>query len=292
MGDTTSGILVIDKEKGYTSFDVVARLRSILHIKKIGHTGTLDPDATGVLPVCIGKATKMCELITAYDKEYDAVMRLGVATDTEDISGNVIEEADVSGVTEEDVRKAVSSFIGEYMQTPPMYSAKRINGKHLYELAREGVTVERKPVRVNISDIEIKDMALPRVSMRIACSKGTYIRTLCKDIGQAMGIPACMEELRRTRSGSFTLADAVQIDDKELASHIIPIDRLFFEYPSATVCAKAEKKLINGNRLFYDEVKLSEKVSDNEMIRVYYRDDFAALYRMKGKELVLEKFFL
>ena len=181
-----NGVLNVSKEKGYTSHDVVAKLRGITHQKKIGHTGTLDPDATGVLPVCLGKATKVCELLTDKDKTYQAVLLLGMETDTQDTTGTVTARAPVTA-SEEDVREAVQSFTGSYDQIPPMYSALKINGKKLYDLARAGKEVERKARMVQIHEIRIEEIALPRVTMTVTCSKGTYIRTLCYDIGRKLG---------------------------------------------------------------------------------------------------------
>ena len=195
-----NGIVNIYKEKGYTSHDVVAVLRKVVGQKKIGHTGTLDPDATGVLPVCLGRATKVCELLTDHDKTYEALLLLGKTTDTQDISGEVLEERDPGDLTEEEVRSCIESFIGEYDQIPPMYSALKVNGKKLYELAREGKTVERKSRKVQIHGIRILEMNLPHVRMEVDCSKGTYIRTLCHDIGEKLQVGGCMEELERTKS--------------------------------------------------------------------------------------------
>ena len=196
-----NGIVNIYKEKGYTSHDVVAVLRKVVGQKKIGHTGTLDPDATGVLPVCLGRATKVCELLTDHDKTYEALLLLGKTTDTQDISGEVLEERDPGNLTEEEVRSCIESFIGEYDQIPPMYSALKVNGKKLYELAREGKTVERKSRKVQIHGIRILEMNLPHVRMEVDCSKGTYIRTLCHDIGEKLRVGGCMEELERTKVG-------------------------------------------------------------------------------------------
>ena len=182
-----NGILNVYKEKGYTSHDVVAKLRGIVGQKKIGHTGTLDPDAEGVLPVCLGRATKVCDMLTEKDKTYEAVLLLGKETDTQDISGTVLRVGETEGLTQEQVKDCVMSFVGEYDQIPPMYSALKVNGKKLYELAREGKTIERKSRKVEIKEIRILEMALPRVRMEVSCSKGTYIRTLCHDIGEKLG---------------------------------------------------------------------------------------------------------
>ena len=199
-----SGIINVYKEKGYTSFDVVAKLRGILKIKKIGHTGTLDPDAEGVLPVCLGKATKVCGLLTDKDKEYETVLLLGTTTDTQDVSGAVLEQKAVA-VSGQQVKEAIMSFVGDYLQTPPMYSALKVDGKKLCDLARAGVTVERKPRPVRILSITILEITLPRVRMRVECSKGTYIRTLCQDIGERLGCGGCMETLLRTRVADFRI---------------------------------------------------------------------------------------
>lgn len=206
------GVLNIYKEAGWTSFDVVAKMRGILKIKKIGHTGTLDPAATGVLPVCVGKGTKKVESFMADDKVYRAVMLLGVTTDSQDMTGEILTRSEVN-LTEQDVREAIESFIGGYDQIPPMYSAKKVGGRKLVDMARKGIEVERKPRFVNIMDIGIDDMSLPRVTMTVTCSKGTYIRTLCHDIGQKLGCGAAMESLIRTRVGRFKIEDAVTLDD-------------------------------------------------------------------------------
>ena len=211
------GVIVIRKEKGFTSHDVVAKLRGILHMKKIGHTGTLDPDAEGVLPVALGKATRLVDMITDKEKTYEAVMRLGVVTDTQDMSGTVLSQTTELSVTEEELCTVVSSFVGDYMQVPPMYSALKVNGKKLYELAREGKTVERKPRPVHFYEIEILDISFPLVRFRVTCSKGTYIRTLCHDIGEKLGCGAAMESLLRTKVGRFTLDDAITLAQTEEA---------------------------------------------------------------------------
>ena len=199
------GIINVYKEKGFTSHDVVAKLRGIVGQKKIGHTGTLDPDATGVLPVCLGKATKLCDLLTDKNKTYEAVLLLGKTTDTQDITGEVLEEKSTEALTEEKVREAIEGFIGDYEQIPPMYSALKVNGKKLYELAREGKVIERKARPVKILDIQILEIDLPKVRMEVSCSKGTYIRTLCHDIGEKLGCGGCMESLIRTRVSTLSL---------------------------------------------------------------------------------------
>lgn len=261
-----SGIINVYKEKGYTSFDVVAKLRGILKTRKIGHTGTLDPDAEGVLPVCLGKATKVCDLLTDKSKEYVAVMLLGKVTDTQDISGTVLRESAVA-VTEDEAEKAVLSMRGDYMQTPPMYSALKVDGKKLCDLARKGVTVERAARPVRIHEIEILSMELPRVRIRVYCSKGTYIRTLCQDIGEKLGCGACMETLLRTRVSEFTAEQALTFTEIERRvkeqgaalppeqwsrstfDFIRPVDSVFLQYESAVVRGEYNRLLYNGNPL-------------------------------------------
>lgn len=249
------GIINIKKEKGYTSHDVVARLRGILKQKKIGHTGTLDPDAVGVLPVCLGKATRLCSLLTDQEKTYRAVLLLGKVTDTQDISGRVLQENTVHADPQE-IKACIQGFQGDSMQVVPMYSACKIQGKKLYELAREGIEVERPPRPIHISRIVVHEIQLPRVSMEVTCSKGTYIRTLCHDIGQKLGCGGCMEELLRTRVGAFALEQALTLEqveslqaDGDLDRHLVSIEQMLEAYPRL-VCSHEEDKLVNnGNPL-------------------------------------------
>lgn len=257
-----NGILNIYKEKGYTSHDVVARLRGIVGQKKIGHTGTLDPDAEGVLPVCLGRATKVCDLLTDKDKTYEAVLLLGKSTDTQDISGTVLEEKSTGGITEEMTEACVRSFIGDYDQIPPMYSALKVGGKKLYELAREGKTVERKSRRVTIYDIRIKETVLPRIRMEVDCSKGTYIRTLCHDIGEKLGTGGCMESLLRTKAGMFSIGESLRLDQVEatvkagkLSDILRPVDCVFQDLEPLRVRPEAESLARNGNPLTHCQVR-------------------------------------
>ena len=285
------GIINVYKEKGFTSHDVVAKLRGILHIKKIGHTGTLDPDAVGVLPVCIGKGTKLCDMITDTDKTYEAVMLLGISTDTQDISGNVLSKKDVA-VDEKTLIETVDSFVGEYKQIPPMYSAIKVNGRKLYQLAREGIEIERSPRDVYIRSIHINDMNLqdgePSVTMTVSCSKGTYIRTLCNDIGEKLGCGACMKSLSRTRVGRFYIDDSYTINQiaalnlkGELSSIVAPVDSMF-DYPRIQINKEYDKMLYNGNLLPLSagkalDVGLADKVriynESGEFIGIYSMDD-------------------
>lgn len=248
-----NGIIVIYKEKGWTSFDVVARLRRILGMKKIGHTGTLDPEAQGVLPVALGKGTKLVDMLTDKDKTYEAVLRLGIDTDTQDMTGSVLTEKEVR-ISEEEVRTVIESFIGEQMQIPPMYSALKVGGKKLYELAREGQVVERKPRPVCFHEIQILEMKLPLVRFLVTCSKGTYIRTLCHDIGEKLGCGGCMESLLRTRVGKFTLQDCLTLEQVENAvsegnieSRIFSIEETLGDYPRLLCRPEGDRLLSNGN---------------------------------------------
>ena len=212
------GIINIYKEKGFTSHDVVAVVRRTIGQKKVGHTGTLDPDATGVLPVCVGKATKLADYIMASEKTYIAEVTLGAFTDTQDSSGNILDRHEVD-FDEEKIRTAINSFIGNLQQTPPMYSAIKINGKKLYELAREGKEVERKKRNITIFNIEILSFNPPdKFVMKVDCSKGTYIRTLCDDIGRKLGCGAYMSSLERTRSGSFVKENSITLDELRRSS--------------------------------------------------------------------------
>ena len=285
------GIINVYKEKGYTSHDVVARLRGILGQKRIGHTGTLHPDAEGVLPVCLGKATKVCELLADWDKTYRAILLLGQVTDTQDVSGEILETREVTASIKE-VYEAIQSFKGEYAQVPPMYSALKVNGKKLYELAREGKTVERKARNVQIHEIKIHEIVLPRISMTVNCSKGTYIRTLCHDIGQKVGCGGCMEQLLRTQVGMFRVEESLRLDEIEvlhdlgqLQEHMAAIDSLFSLYPAVTVKQEYQKLLDNGNELYGRQVGKQGFPGQDGPVRMYGSDgNFQAVYEYLKKE--------
>lgn len=295
-----NGIINVYKEKGYTSHDVVARLRGIAGQKKIGHTGTLDPDAEGVLPVCLGKATKVSDLLTEKDKTYRAVLLLGVTTDTQDITGTVLEECETDTVCPEEAERVIRGFVGTYDQIPPMYSALKVNGKKLYELAREGKTVERKARAVQIHDIQILKMDIPRIEIEVTCSKGTYIRTLCQDIGEKLGTGGCMESLIRTRSGLFEIEASHKLeeiqqkkDQGDFESLLVPVDTVFGQYKKIQIQKDMEKRLRNGNTLCLEEIQ--EILNDQEYVRVYDSEGhFAAIYKYVRKENFLQivKMFL
>ena len=280
------GVLNINKEKGFTSHDVVAKLRGIVGQKKIGHTGTLDPDATGVLPVCLGKATKLCDMLTDKDKTYETVMLLGKATDTQDISGEVLSEGKWESIDENSVMKCILEFVGDYMQIPPMYSALKVNGKKLYELAREGIEIERKARPVVIHEIKILEVDLPRVRMEVSCSKGTYIRTLCHDIGQRLGCGACMEALIRTKVSRFELTESLTLKEVEemkeagrLDEILVPIDAMFSEYEPVTLKKEFVSFAYNGNLFMPKHICERITLTDGKRVRVYDEDGtFIAIY--------------
>lgn len=250
----SSGIIIIDKPQGWTSMDVCGKLRRLYDQRRVGHAGTLDPMATGVLPVFLGRATRGVEFAEGGEKEYLASLRLGLVTDTQDITGQILEQHPVH-CTREQVEAALDSFRGEIAQIPPMYSALKVNGQKLYELARKGRTVERKPRPVTIFTLELGKQTGPEeYALRVRCSKGTYIRTLCHDIGQALGCGGCMSALRRTMAAGFTLSQAVTLETVMQAAEqgraealLMEVDRLFAQYPAVTVDAEGERRCRNGN---------------------------------------------
>lgn len=289
-----NGIIIVNKEKGFTSHDVVAKLRGILRTKKIGHTGTLDPDATGVLPVCIGKATKVCDLLTEKEKTYEAVIRFGLTTDTLDMTGTVLEEKPVH-FTKEQLVKTLAAFTGEIDQIPPMYSAIKVNGKKLYELARKGQVVERKPRKVIIYELELlsENLSENECTIRVRCSKGTYIRSLCQDIGEALGCGAAMKALVRTGVGRFQIGQALTLSQIEDAcrcqnpeSLLLTVDSVFDQYRSCQVSEKAMRFLKNGNLVDASFCDTGEKgPEDGENFRMYGFDgDFYAIYHYEKKD--------
>ena len=248
MNENLNGIVVVNKEQGYTSHDVVNILRKKYKIKKVGHTGTLDPNATGVLPVCFGSATKVADMITLSDKEYIAEMVLGKTTDTQDIWGKVVSQKDAR-VSQKDFEDAIMSFCGTVTQIPPMFSAIKVNGKKLYEYARAGIEIERKKRVVEIKEIEILNLTESTAKFRVKSEKGLYVRTLCNDIGEKLGCGACMTSLLRTQSSCFKISDAntlSQLDSKSLSDVLISTDKIFLNYPSYTADEEIKTRLING----------------------------------------------
>ena len=245
-----NGIVIVDKPQGWTSQDVTARLRRVFNTRRIGHGGTLDPMATGVLPVFVGRATRGVEFFEHAEKTYETVLRLGLSTDTEDTTGTVLEEKPVT-VAESDILAALPQFRGEILQVPPMYSALKVNGQKLYDLARKGKTVERQPRPITIHELEFLGMEGADVRLRVRCSKGTYIRTLCKDIGEALGCGGCMAALRRTAAGAYTAEEAVPLalllETETPETHLRPVDSMFRSHPAVTLTEKQETRCRNGN---------------------------------------------
>lgn len=287
------GILNVNKEKGISSARVVSLVRRALNMKKVGHTGTLDLEASGVLPIVIGKATRVSDYMMTKDKVYETELILGAKTDTLDAAGEIIEKSD-KVVTKEEFLQAMETFKGEIDQIPPMYSALKVNGKKLYDLAREGVEIERKKRKVNIYDIELLDFAFPKATIRVTCSKGTYIRTLVDDIGEKLGTLAYVNELARVRVGDFDIKDAIKSEDlleipkEDLINKLYPIDTALKDFDKIILDRKYLDNLVNGQIVEVDK-------NYGKIIRVYAGDDFIGLgnnFSQDGKNfLKMEKVF-
>lgn len=294
-----NGVINVYKEAGFTSHDVVAKMRGILHQKKIGHTGTLDPAAEGVLPVCIGRGTRLCSLLTDHDKVYETVLLLGVTTDTQDMTGEIIKECPVQ-IELQQIEECVHSFIGEQMQIPPMYSAKKVNGKKLYELAREGKEIERKPVPITIHDIQILSVELPRIKLSIHCSKGTYIRTICHDIGEKLGCGGSMEMLLRTRVGRFSLENALKLDEiqkyveeEKIQDFVVSPEAVFQNYMEVISEKIGDKLLHNGNSISERMIGYPAHLcEEGTQVRMYdSQRKFIGLFEKKGDRFSPVKMF-
>lgn len=282
------GILIVDKPQGWTSQDVVSKLRGVLHEKRIGHGGTLDPMATGVLPVFVGRATRAVEFFESAEKEYVAGLRLGITTNTQDTQGDTLEEKPVS-VTREQVESALRQFTGDIQQIPPMFSAIKIGGKKLYELARQGKEVERKARNIHIFEMELLDGDAADYTFRTLCSKGTYVRTLCHDIGQTLDCGGCMSSLRRTKAGCYDISMAHKLEDiinhEDPTSLLLPVDSLFEAYPPATLTQKQEKLCRCGN-------PIPKWTLGGEYFRIYSESgEFLMIGRHKNGTLYTEKSF-
>ncbi|KHL96668.1 pseudouridine synthase [Paenibacillus sp. IHB B 3415] len=287
-----TGVLAVYKPAGFTSHDVVAKARRILGMKRIGHTGTLDPQVTGVLPLCLGRATRVVEYIQELPKEYVATLRLGLASDTEDLTGTITESVEEVQVTEAEVLAVLNSFKGVISQVPPMYSAVKVDGKRLYELAREGKTVERKSREVEIYEIEMQDMVwsgnYPDITFRVLCSKGTYIRTLCVDIGRALGVPGVMVKLERTMSAGISASHCLTLEQiaehKEagtLEEHLIAADEAISHLPKHTVAEEKKKAALQGQRLSPRFVAPEVKSSGD--FRLYdLQGEFLGIYALEA----------
>lgn len=278
--DTVSGVIVINKHEGVTSFRIISILRKMFDTSSVGHTGTLDPMATGVLPVLLGRAVKACDYVMAQDKRYTAEMKLGITTDTEDTTGEVLSEcSDIP--CEERVREVIKSFVGDIEQTPPMYSAIKVDGRKLVDIAREGGEVERSARPVTIHSIEAEMISPDTWRLDVSCSKGTYIRTLCSDIGKALGCGAAMSALRRTRTGSFTLDDAYSIEDLEKMSFEerltlpLPVETLFPHMRVVTLPKFFANLYLAGAPLLQKKVRIN--IPEGETVRIKYGDKFLGL---------------
>lgn len=294
-----NGIINVYKEPGFTSHDVVAKLRGILKQKKIGHTGTLDPQAKGVLPICLGHGTKVTDILTENSKTYQVTGLLGVITDTQDVYGTILEKNRVK-VEKEQVTRIIESFVGDYNQLPPMYSAIKVNGKRLYELARQGQIVERKRRQVRINDIKILDINLNsnEFTMIVDCSKGTYIRTLIHDIGEKLGCGASMKELLRKRVGIFEINNSIRLDEIEemakkdgIDSVLIRVDQLFPAYQKVMLLEEYSKLLYNGNSFTSQQIKNFNSPMNLEKVLVYdWKGQFMAIYQYHEKKKIFKPF--
>ena len=290
-----NGVLNIFKNSGMSSFDVVRIVRKVACEKKVGHTGTLDPEAIGVLPVCLGKATKIIDYIMNDKKSYKEKFKLGVTTTTYDLEGEILSESDTSNITVEETLEAINKFKGTYNQVPPMYSALKKNGVRLYELARKGIEVEREGRPITIYDIKDIEINLPYISMEVTCSKGTYIRSLCYDIGEALKVGACMTDLRRTETSCFHERDSINIKDltsENIHNYIISIEDALKFYPKLKVNEGFSKLLINGVRVM-DRRLTNEKIDNNILYRVYDENDkFLGLGKRELNGFKIEKLLI
>ncbi|AQS03851.1 tRNA pseudouridine55 synthase [Clostridium beijerinckii] len=290
-----NGVLNIFKNKGMTSFDVVRKIKFLANEKKVGHTGTLDPEATGVLPVCLGKATKTIDYIMNSNKVYEVKFLLGVKTTTYDLEGEILEKNEIDHIKSDEVSEVALSFIGEYDQVPPMYSALKKNGVRLYELARKGIEVEREARKVRIFNISDLKIELPYVYMKVACSKGTYIRSLCYDIGEKLKVGAAMAELNRSETSIFKQSDSVNIDDltkENIQDYIMTIEDALSFYPKITVKSTFTKLLINGVKVF-DKRLTNEKREKNVLYRVYDSESiFIGIGKQDDDGFKIEKLLL
>lgn len=290
-----NGVLNIFKNKGMTSFDVVSRVRKIAGEKKVGHTGTLDPEAEGVLPVCIGKATKIIDYIMDSEKGYSVKFKLGIKTTTYDLEGEVLEERDTSSLTEKEVEEAINSFKGEYSQVPPMFSALKKNGVRLYDLARKGIEVEREGRNIKIYNIENINIELPYVSMDVTCSKGTYIRSLCYDIGEKLNVFATMTELKRFKTSFFSEDDSINIDDlneENIKEHLISIEEALKNYPEIYLTKGYDKLIINGVRVA--DKRFTKNVVENDILYKVYDENkkFLGLGKKNEEGFKMEKLLI
>ena len=290
------GVVIVNKERDFTSFDVVAVCRRIFGQKAVGHTGTLDPMAEGVLPVCLGRATKLSDMLLSAEKSYLCEMELGRTTDTDDSTGRELKRSDpekLESLKEEEVLSTLESFVGDSLQIPPRYAAIKIDGKKLYEYAREGVEIDVPARPVSIFSITVREMKLPYVRFHVHCSKGTYIRSLCRNVGEKLGTGAVMTGLVREETAGFTLSDAHSLKELEqlktegrLEEVILPMDSLMSDYPALEVSPEGEKRLMNGNPLKMEDTGAAE-LKDGQLYRINLKGELAALYVWDGRRQLL-----
>lgn len=287
-----NGVININKHKGITSFDAVSNVRKVCKIKKVGHTGTLDPMASGVLPICIGKATKIIDYIMDNVKEYKVGFRLGITTTTYDVEGEVLSERSYSNISESEILNTIESFVGNIKQVPPMYSALKQNGVRLYELARQGIEVHREARDITIYSINNIKINIPNIEMTVKCSKGTYIRSLCYDIGEKLNCGATMYSLERTQNGMFTIEKSIKLEElneENINENIISIEEALSSFPKLIVSKNYDRLLINGVRVF-DKRVTKEKVEENKLYRIYNEENKFLGLGCKNKDgLKMEK---
>lgn len=284
-----NGVINLYKPTGITSFDAVYKIRKLCNTKKVGHTGTLDPEASGVLPICIGSATKIVDYIMNDSKVYRTLLKLGVETDTYDREGVIISNSDIVP-QQQDIIHAIKSFIGEINQIPPMYSAIKINGKKLYELARKGIEIERQPRKITIYDISIDEIKFPYVNFQVKCSKGTYIRSLCHDIGLKLGTFGTMWELERLSSGTFNIKNSVKLEDlnsENISSYLISMEDALSFYDKIVISEKNSKKILNGVTI--QDKNLISAYQFDKCYRIYIEDNFIGIGKINESGLKMSK---
>lgn len=297
--DNINGVVVVNKPQNWTSHDCVAVVRRVIGVKRVGHTGTLDPMATGVLPVCVGTAARINEYLDYDTKTYDCVMKLGIITDTLDIWGEVLEERPIPDMDEAVIAETIMGFTGEISQIPPKYSALKVAGKKLYEYARAGQEVEIKPRKINIKHISVNNIDLENkeISFTVECSKGTYIRSLCADIGEKLGCGACMSGLVRTKTGVFTLDDAVDIEAvkkmsrEELVSKLFPTDYPLVQFGRVELSANRAKDFVNGKKIPKRDLTIVRESSRDDFYNVYFNDTFLGVAKLVKGVLSAHKVF-
>ncbi|KGK88512.1 tRNA pseudouridine(55) synthase TruB [Clostridium sp. HMP27] len=287
-----NGVINVYKPSGITSFDVVRTIKRLSKTKKVGHTGTLDPMASGVLPVCINNATKIVDYIMQNHKVYKATLKLGVTTDTYDREGKILSESELNNISDKDIEEVIKGFVGDIEQMPPMYSALKVNGKRLYELARKGIEIERQKRKITIYDINIENIDIPYVEFTVKCSKGTYIRSLCYDIGDVLKVGGAMWDLERVETGTFSIENSIALEDlneENIENFIIPIDEAL-TYKSMVFSNKFEKLLLNGVTI--QNPFIIKDIEENILYKVYIEDRFIGIGKKTEKGFKVEKLLI